>query len=70
MDPYKKITRKFTKKFDSKVIHRKTGLESIESVNCIQKWNLRDRSPQQLDSYPCFSSREREYLVSTGKTSK
>ena len=44
--------------------------ESSASVNCIQKSNLRDRSPQQLDSYPCFSSREREYLVSTGKTSK
>ena len=31
-----------------------------------KKKKHRDRSPQQLESYPCFSSREREYLVSTG----
>ena len=34
MDPNRKITKKFTKKFDSKVInrqyfHRKTGLQSL-----------------------------------------
>lgn len=35
-----------------------------------KKKKHRDRSPQQLDSYPCFSSREREYLVSTGASSR
>ena len=38
MDPYIKITKKFTKKFGSKVInrqyfHRKTGLYSRETVD-------------------------------------
>ena len=37
MDPYIKITKKFTKKFGSKVInrqyfHRRTGLECLGSV--------------------------------------
>ena len=32
-----------------------------------KKKKHRDKSPQQLDSYPCFSSRDREYLVSTGQ---
>lgn len=35
-----------------------------------KKHHNRDRSPQQLDSYPCFSSRDREYLVSTGQTTR
>ena len=39
MDPNRKITKKFTKKFDSKVInrqyfHRKTGLKLIKNL----KW--------------------------------
>ena len=40
MNPNRKITKKFTKKFDSKVInrqyfHRKTGLE-FEAANPVQ----------------------------------
>ena len=35
-----------------------------------KKHHNRDKSPQQLESYPCFSSRDREYLVSTGNTSR
>ena len=39
MDPNRKITKKFTKKFDSKVInrqyfHRKTGLETVSNNIC------------------------------------
>ena len=41
MDPYKKITRKFTKKFDSKVIHRKTRLTvrwyAYKYLQCVTK---------------------------------
>ena len=38
MEAYRKITKKFTKKLDSKVInrqyfHRKTGLESFKSFS-------------------------------------
>ena len=45
MDPNRKIAKKFSKKFDSKVInrqyfHRKTGLESSESVNLIEILDL------------------------------
>ena len=45
MGPFKKIIRKFTKKFDSKVIkrqyfHRKTGLESSESVKLYKNRTL------------------------------
>ena len=38
MDPNRKITKKFTKKFDSKVtnrqyFHKKTGLKGLSEVN-------------------------------------
>ena len=57
MDPNRKITKKFTKKFDSKVInrqyfHRKTGLQSLS----YQKIKM-----QNLTSFPVlvYSAAER-----------
>ena len=46
MDPNRKITKKFTKKFDSKVInrqyfHRKTGLEKASKFYEITNFYLK-----------------------------
>ena len=68
MDPNRKITKKFTKKFDSKVInrqyfHRKTGLESGDSVKFIEKSDLRfyrtylSITPRDLDGRCRFPSK-------------
>ena len=45
MEPNRKITKKFTKKFDSKVInreyfHRKTGLKNAPSENIFPQCEL------------------------------
>ena len=58
MDPYIKITKKFTKKFGSKVInrqyfHRKTRLKSYKNARLQQHQKV---AGQVLQQYQCHSA--------------
>ena len=58
MGPNRKITKKFTKKFDSKVInrqyfHRKTGLEFSSAVGVLINNNYNENSPIENDPTHC-----------------